>query len=115
MLNKIKQHKVLIILVIIVFLAFLIRVWNIQELFVFKMDQARDINLVQEAYDGGVGELPLLGPRAAKTYLRLGPIFYYFEYLSMWVTGNKSPLSVVWPDFILSILTIPLFYYFFVF
>jgi hypothetical protein len=110
--DKIKRHKVLIVLGIIVSLAFFVRVWNIQELFIFKMDQARDIRLVQESYDGGAGELPLLGPRAAKTYLRLGPIFYYFEYISMWLAGNKSPLAVVWPDLILSILTIPLFYYF---
>ena len=110
--SEISQRKAVIILGIIIFLAFLVRVWDIEELFIFKMDQARDIALVQEAYDGGAGELPLLGPRAAKTYLRLGPIFYYFEYISMWITDNKSPLSVVWPDFIFSILTIPLFYYF---
>ncbi len=110
--KQIKQHKILIFLAFIMLSAFWVRIWDISELFVFKMDQARDIKLVQEAYNNGVGELPLLGPRAAKTYLRLGPIFYYFEYFSMWLVGNKSPLNVVWPDFILSILTIPLFYYF---
>ncbi len=112
MFDKIKKDKFLLGLVGVVFFVLVIRLWQIDNLFTFKMDQARDIKLVEEAYDNGVGELPLLGPRAAKTYLRLGPIFYYFEYLAMWLTGNKSPLGVVWLDLIFSILTIPLFYYF---
>ena len=111
MLNKIKEHKILVILGVVVFLAFLIRVWFFSDLLTFKMDQARDVKLVEEAYNGGIGELPLLGPRAAKTYLRLGPVFYYFEYSAMLIFGDK-PWAVAIPDFIFSILTIPLFYYF---
>ena len=80
MISKFKKDKYLWGLVTIVLLAIFVRGWMFSELLTFKMDQARDITLVQEAYDNGVGELPLLGPRAAKTYLRLGPIFYYFEF-----------------------------------
>jgi len=110
--DKIKKNKILLGLLGLMFLVLVMRLWQVDDLFTFKMDQSRDVKLVEEAYNDGVGELPLLGPRAAKTYLRLGPIFYYFEYLSMWLTGNKTPLGVVWPDLIFSILVIPLFYYF---
>jgi hypothetical protein len=119
MFKGMKQYKWLIMLGVIVLVAFLVRVWAFDDLLTFKMDQARDIKLVEDAYVAGggklnlegVGELPLLGPRAAKTYLRLGPAAYYFEYLSLLVFGDK-PWAMVIPDFIFSILTIPLFYYF---
>ncbi len=109
--NKFPQNKFFLALAIVVFLVLAMRLWLFRDLLTFKMDQARDIKLIEEAYNGGVGELPLLGPRAAKTYLRLGPIFYYFEYLAMLIFGDQ-PWSVAVPDLIFSILTIPLFYYF---
>ncbi len=109
--NKIFENKFLIGLGAMVFLVLAVRLWSFGDLLTFKMDQARDIKLIEEAYDGGIGELPLLGPRAAKTYLRLGPIFYYFEYLAMLIFGDQ-PWLVAVPDLIFSILTIPLFYYF---
>ncbi len=111
LINKFLQNKFLLGLVVVVFLVLMMRLWSFGGLLTFKMDQARDIKLIEEAYNGGVGELPLLGPRAAKTYLRLGPIFYYFEYLAMLIFGDQ-PWSVAVPDLIFSILTIPLFYYF---
>ncbi len=109
--NKIFKNKFLVGLGVMVFLVLVMRLWSFGNLLTFKMDQARDIKLIEEAYDGGVGELPLLGPRAAKTYLRLGPIFYYFEYGAMLIFGDQ-PWSVAVPDLIFSILAIPLFYYF---
>ncbi len=111
LINKFPQNKLVLALAIVVFLVLAMRLWLFRHLLTFKMDQARDIKLIEEAYNGGVGELPLLGPRAAKTYLRLGPIFYYFEYLAMLIFGDQ-PWSVAVPDLIFSILTIPLFYYF---
>jgi len=119
MLEKFKKDKYLWGLAVIVLVVIFVRGWMFSDLLTFKMDQARDIKLVEEAYKAGngkptlegLGELPLLGPRAAKTYLRLGPIFYYFEYISLLIFGDH-PWSVAVPDFIFSVLTIPLFYYF---
>ncbi len=111
MITKFKKDKYLWGLAIIVLLVFVVRVWAFSDLLTFKMDQSRDIKLVEDAYDRGVGELPLLGPRAAKTYLRLGPAAYYFEYVSLLIFGD-NPWAMAIPDFIFSILTIPLFYYF---
>ena len=119
MLDRFKKDKYLWGVVVIILLAIFVRGWMFSDLLTFKMDQARDIKLVEEAYEAGngklslkgLGDLPLLGPRAAKTYLRLGPISYYFEYASLLIFGDK-PWAAAVPDFILSILTIPLFYYF---
>ncbi len=114
-----KKYKTWIVLGLVILVAFFVRVWRFDDLLTFKMDQVRDVKLVEEAYlagEGGlnlegVGMLPLLGPRAAKTYLRLGPAVYYFDYLSLLIFGDH-PWAMAVPDFIFSILTIPLFYYF---
>ncbi len=119
MFERFKKDKYLWGVLVIMLLAIFVRGWMFSDLLTFKMDQARDIKLVEEAYKvgggkmtlEGLGELPLLGPRAAKTYLRLGPISYYFEYVALLIFGDK-PWAMAMPDFIFSILTIPLFYYF---
>ncbi|MBT7038175.1 hypothetical protein HN974_05100 [bacterium] len=89
-----------------------IRSWNIEETVYFRMDQARDAKLIQTAFNGGVEELPLLGPRAAGSFLRLGPIFYYFQFASAKFFGSMEPYVLAFPDLLFSVLTIPLFYYF---
>ncbi|MFC1609280.1 ArnT family glycosyltransferase [Patescibacteria group bacterium] len=65
------------------------RAYNFAPWLHFELDQARDAIVVDEAIDGGLGELPLLGPRAAGTQLRLGPASYYMEYLSSLVVGDS--------------------------
>jgi hypothetical protein len=62
--------------------------------------------------EAGQGGLPLLGPKAGGTYLRLGPIFYYFQYVSGLVFGMDSPEKAAYPDLFFSILTIPLLFLF---
>ncbi len=109
--NKFSQNKLFLALTAVMFLVLVVRSWSFGSLLTFKMDQARDIKLIERAYLNSPGELPLLGPRAAKTYLRLGPIFYYFEYLAMLIFGDK-PWAVAMPDLFFSLLGIPLFYYF---
>ncbi|MDI6777613.1 MAG: glycosyltransferase family 39 protein [Patescibacteria group bacterium] len=76
------------------------------------MDQARDAMLVHKAYDSGILQLPLLGPRAAGTFLRLGPAFYYFQYISAKIFNSADPAVLAFPDALFSILSIPLFYFF---
>ncbi len=89
-----------------------VRAWNIEDTLYFRMDQARDAKLIKAAFEGGIGELPLLGPRAAGSFLRLGPAFYYFQFLSAKAFNSVEPYVLAFPDLLFSILTIPLFYYF---
>lgn len=76
----------------------------------FELDQARDIFIIHNATEGGIKNLPLLGPQARGRELYLGPIFYYFQYLSGIIWG-VTPESMVYPDLLFSILAIPLFYF----
>jgi len=110
--GKIKQHWVIICLVVIVVVGVFLRLHNLEDGLFFQADQARDLNLVSRAIDGGPGWLPLLGPKAGGTYLRLGPIFYYFEYLAALIFSLDSPAVMAYPDLFFSFLSIPLFFLF---
>ncbi len=96
----------------IVLVAFFVRIWDINDMLCFKMDQARDAAIIQNAFEQGPGYLPLLGPRAAGTFLRLGPVFYYFQYASAQITQSVEPVVMAYPDILFSILAIPLFFIF---
>jgi len=52
--------------------AFIVRFWNFAPWLYFEADQSRDAIIVKKAFEEGPGYLPLLGPRAAGTFLRLG-------------------------------------------
>jgi len=68
--------------------------------------------IVSHAVENGIGNLPLLGPTAGGgRALRLGPAFYYLEYASAKIFGNTPPGHAALV-LILSILTLPLFYFF---
>ncbi|MDX9855268.1 MAG: glycosyltransferase family 39 protein [Parcubacteria group bacterium] len=86
-----------------------LRAYNFSPWLHFELDQSRDATLVGEAVENGAGNLPLLGPRAAGTFLRLGPAFYYIEYVSALVFGN-SPSGMAMAILIFSLLSIPAFY-----
>jgi 4-amino-4-deoxy-L-arabinose transferase-like glycosyltransferase len=100
------------VLVAIVILAAAVRLYNFHSWLYFAMDQARDAMLVHSAYDNGISSLPLLGPRAAGTFLRLGPAFYYFQYISAKIFGSTDPAVLAYPDVFFSILSMPLFFFF---
>jgi len=85
------------------------RTYHFSDWLHFELDQARDAGLVSEAAEGGISELPLLGPRAQGTFLRLGPAFYYLSYLSAKIFGN-SPAGIARGIWTLSILALPLLY-----
>lgn len=108
----IKKNWVYLVLTIIIVVATGFRVWHFSDWLHFGMDQARDASLVKEAVQNGSSELPLLGPRAGGTFVRLGPIFYYFQYISAKLSGSVSPPVFAYPDLLFSILTIPLFFFF---
>src|SRR4030043_2138603 len=107
-----KKHWYKIILAAIVLAAAAIRLWHFNDWLHFGMDQARDANLVSEAAQVGPSHLPLLGPRAGGTFVRLGPVFYYFQYVSAKIFHSVSPPVFAYPDLLFSVLTTPLFFLF---
>lgn len=108
--KHLKKKHVLIILAILV-LGIFLRVYNFSDWLHFELDQARDAKVAVKAVEEGIGNLPLQGPRAAGSFLRLGPAFYYIEYLGAKFFGT-TPAGVASGVLILSILTLPLFYFF---
>lgn len=87
------------------------RAYHFSDWLHFELDQSRDAIVLNRALSEGPGELTLLGPKAAGTLLRLGPAFYYLQYLGGLVFGN-TPQGIAYPTMIFSILTIPLLYVF---
>lgn len=97
------------LLVLILALGIFLRVYHFGDWIHFELDQSRDAKVVGLALEQGIGNLPLLGPKAAGSFLRLGPIFYYIEYLSGLVFGN-NPVGLATLSLILSLFSLPLFY-----
>ena len=87
------------------------RAYHFSDWLHFELDQSRDAIVIGRALSEGPGELTLLGPKAAGTLLRLGPAFYYLQYLGGLVFGN-TPQGIAYPTMIFSVLTIPLLYVF---
>jgi len=105
------KNKYLWIFLAVFALGIFLRAYNFTPWLHFELDQSRDASLISEAVEKGAGELPLLGPRAAGSFLRLGPAFYYIEYIFAKIFGDTpqgSALAVLF----FSILSIPLFYVF---
>lgn len=99
------------IIVLIIGTGIFLRSYHFSDWLHFELDQARDALVISEAYIEGPGELPLLGPKARGTFLRLGPLFYYSEYLSAKIFGNTPP-GIAAVILIFSILSLPLFFIF---
>jgi len=110
MLNKLDWKIVALAIVFLVAAYF--RIYHFSDWLFFKMDQARDAILLEQALENGPGWLPLLGPKAGGTHLNLGPAFYYFQYFSIFLFQNAHPAVLAYPDLLFSILSIPLFYFF---
>lgn len=92
-------------------LGIFLRSYHFSDWLHFELDQSRDAKIADLAIKEGIGNLPLLGPKAAGSFLRLGPLFYYQEYLSALIFGN-TPSGIAALSLILSCLAIPLFYFF---
>lgn len=109
-----KYHNQILtaILVGAFFLGLFFRTWNFNDWVHVKSDQVRDAMLVSHPMSEGVGSLPLLGPKAGGTKLRLGPVFYYFQYVSAEMFNSAIPPVLAYPNLIFSILAIPLFFFF---
>lgn len=104
--------KLYIFLLVFIFvLGAFLRSYNFSDWLHFELDQSRDARVVYLAVEDGPENLPLLGPRAGGTYLRLGPAFYYFEYLSAVIFGN-TPSGMAVANLLFSIGSILIFYFF---
>jgi hypothetical protein len=109
--NKKLNWKIVAFLAVIA-MAIFFRTYKFDDWLLFKGDSFRDALLVSHSFDNGVRDLPLLGPKAGGTKLRLGPIFYYFQYLSTIIFQSKEAPVFAYPVLFFSLLTIPLAYFF---
>lgn len=109
--KNILQNKIFWIIIGITLVGAFLRAYHFEGWMHYQLDQARDFRVVHAAMEYGPGELPLQGPRAAGSFLRLGPLLYYLEYGSALVFGD-TPAGSVMIILILNILAIPLFYVF---
>lgn len=110
-----KKVQIAIILILIMAAAFAVRFYKFHDWLYFKMDQARDVSMTSNALRNGPEFMPLLGPRAGATkvshgYLRLGPAFYYFQYIAGKIFNSSSPDVLAYPDLFFSIAVLPLLY-----
>jgi len=96
---------ILLILAVGIFL----RTYHFSDWLHFELDQSRDAIVINLAIEEGAANLPLLGPKAAGSFLRLGPIFYYYNYLSALVFGN-TPAGIAAITLIFGILALAVFY-----
>lgn len=100
-----------IALVVILFVGVFLRTYHFSDWLHFELDQAYDFNTVSPAITDGIGHLSLLGPNVGGSDLRLGPAFYYLEYVSALLLGN-TPAGHAGAVLVLSLLSLPLFYVF---
>lgn len=116
MAKKIEKFTFMFLLLVMIG-AFFVRTYNFNDWLYFKMDQSRDAFLIDNVKQNGPGYLPLLGARAGATdvgegFLRLGPIFYYFQYLSALIFNSTEPPVMAYPDLFFSMAAILLLYFF---
>ncbi|MDD2766924.1 MAG: glycosyltransferase family 39 protein [Candidatus Moranbacteria bacterium] len=99
-------------IVVCIVLGIFLRSYHFSDWLHFEIDQSYDTLLVSPAVENGIEELPLLGPTAGGgRALRLGPAFYYLEYISAKIFGNTPPGHAALV-LIFSFLSLPLFYLF---
>lgn len=88
----ITKNKTWVILVLIILLGAYLRLSDFSNLTRFNADQVRDAKIVDAMYEG---EFPLLGPKAGGTTFKLGPAFYYLEYVSGLIFGQTPEASTL--------------------
>lgn len=112
-----KVPRSVYILTAIVLVGIFLRVYHFHAFLDFENDQVRDANLVRNVLEGK-RPWPLLGPdmtgsgRSHNSGLfYVGPAYYYFEIISSQLFGD-NPVAQAYPNLLLAILSIPLFYFF---
>ena len=118
-----KVQRSLVVLSFIVFLAIFLRGYKLNDWSVFKADQSRDALFAMDAVEKGLGYLRTVGPKIEVVHidgdetsrgdsLRLGPIYYYQQYFSVKFFNNLEPWALIFPDFLFSILSLVVLFYF---
>ncbi|MEI7621381.1 MAG: phospholipid carrier-dependent glycosyltransferase, partial [Candidatus Moraniibacteriota bacterium] len=113
--NFVVKNWVWLALAVIMVGAIFVRTYKFDDWLYFKMDQSRDALLISNAVENGPQYLPLLGARAGAValkhgFLRLGPIFYYFQYSAGVLFHSTQAYVYAYPDLFFSLLAIPLLY-----
>jgi hypothetical protein len=109
MIKLFSKNAKFIVLAAIIALGIFLRSYHFGDWLHFELDQSRDAKVIDLAVKGGPMALPLLGPKAAGSFLRLGPAFYYFKYISALVFGN-TPSGIAVVIMLFGILAVPAFY-----
>lgn len=104
------KQLIILGLVAIISLGFFLRAYHFSPWLHFELDQARDVRVIDTALEGSAADLPLLGPKAGGTFLRLAPGFYYLEYISAFVFG-ESPAGMATFVMVFSVFSIIIFYW----
>ena len=108
--NFVRQNKVTIsILLVVIAVGIFLRTYNFHDWLHFGSDQSRDAILVERVVNGAVS-WPLLGADASNTHFKLGPMYYYFQIISVKIFGI-GPEKLAYPDLLFSILSIPLLFF----
>ena len=110
-LKKPHPYRWKIAIALIIAFGIFLRAYNFSDWLHFEIDQDYDILLVDQAIQNGISSLPLLGPNAGGGLLRLGPAYYYMQYISALIFGNTPAGNAVFV-LIFSIIALPLFYIF---
>jgi 4-amino-4-deoxy-L-arabinose transferase-like glycosyltransferase len=111
MIDLSSKRTIFFLLAAVTAFGFFLRAYHFSDWLHFELDQARDARIVDDGLRGDFFDLPLLGPKAGGTTLRLPPGFYYLEYLSATIFGG-TPYGMAMLGMILSALSVPLFYLF---
>ncbi len=108
---SLSRKQVVLLIAAITIFGFLLRVYHFSDWLHFELDQARDARVIDRAVNGDFFDLPLQGPKAGGTPLRLGPVFYYFQYVSALLFG-ATPSGIAVIVMLLSVASIPIFFLF---
>jgi 4-amino-4-deoxy-L-arabinose transferase-like glycosyltransferase len=104
-----RVRLVWIVFALIVAFGFFLRFYHFADWLHFELDQARDARVVDAALQSGPGALPLLGPKAGGTFLRLGPGYYQLQYMSALVFGG-TPAGMAVVVLIVSVASVGFFF-----
>lgn len=108
--NFFYKNKITLAIIAIIAVSLFLRTYHLIDWLHFQLDQSRDSFLIKEVFQKGIADLPLLGPRAGGSFLRLGPAYYYMMYLFVLITRSFHPIVFVLPVIIGSIAFVPVFY-----
>jgi len=99
---KIIEKKPYLALWLILIVCLVMRVYRINELFPFTMDEEYQAFLANNMIKSH--HIPLIGVNVADTGLYLGPLFTWFSAILYWL-GNGNPLVTAWAGIAISLIS----------